>query len=138
MKIANTQYLALVQRILACCQLQVNKDDLLPDTICLLCNNNLELLSNFRNMCIQNEETQKLRLPGILNIKNEETILDDLIWEDEVVIDSTSNVCQLAVDDEINQSSISGKEFLVRDHSKQNALLIENDESVNTGKPIPL
>ncbi|XP_077288667.1 uncharacterized protein LOC143913033 isoform X2 [Arctopsyche grandis] len=119
----------LVQRILACCQLQVNRDDLLPDTICLLCKNNLGLLSNFRSICIQSEETQKLRLTEILNIKNEETILDDLIWEDEIGNNSTSNVCQPGVDDEINESesSNSGKQFLEGDYSKQNALLIEND-----------
>ncbi|XP_077283868.1 uncharacterized protein LOC143909656 [Arctopsyche grandis] len=116
----------LLQCILTSCQLQVNKDDLLPDTICLLCKNNLELLSNFRNICIQSEETQKLRLAESLDIKKEEIVLDDLIWQDDIDINSISNACQPAVDDEFNKSkSRNSGQVSLGDHLQQN----ENENS---------
>ncbi|XP_077302851.1 uncharacterized protein LOC143923177 [Arctopsyche grandis] len=74
----------LVRRILTCCQLQIERDDCLSNTICIPCKNNLELLSTFRNTCIQSDESQKLRLARYLNVKKEEIILDDLVWDDEI------------------------------------------------------
>ncbi|XP_077292630.1 uncharacterized protein LOC143915741 [Arctopsyche grandis] len=124
----------LVQCILTSYQSQANKDDMLPDTICFLCKNNLELLSNFKNTCIKSEETQKQKLAEILNIKTEEIILDDLIWEDEIGINSTSNVRRPAVDDEINKLELNnpGKEFSEGVHSKQNA---KKNSPILQGKP---
>ncbi|XP_077283846.1 uncharacterized protein LOC143909639 [Arctopsyche grandis] len=125
----------LVRRILTCCQLQVDIDDSLPDTICLLCRNNLRLLSSFKNICIQSEKTQKLRLAESSYLKKEEIILDDLIWEDDIDSNSTSNVCQPTVEDEINklESRNSDTVFFEADHSRQNATSIEN-ENILEGK----
>ncbi|XP_077283870.1 uncharacterized protein LOC143909658 [Arctopsyche grandis] len=109
----------LVQCILTSCQLQVDKYDLLPHTICLLCTTNLELLRDFRNICIQSEKTQKLRLAESLDIKIEEILLDDLIWQDDIGINSISNICQQVVDNEINKSeSRNSSQVSLEDHVK--------------------
>lgn len=59
--------------------------------ICLSCDNNLELFFGFRNVCIQSDQIQKSRLSDCLNIKTEEIILDDLIFQDDFDIDPISN-----------------------------------------------
>ncbi|XP_077302113.1 uncharacterized protein LOC143922652 [Arctopsyche grandis] len=73
----------LVQRIQKCCQMPVEKGDNLPDTICLVCVKNLELINTFRNVCIQSNETAKLRLVERVQIKTEEVLLEDFKWKDE-------------------------------------------------------
>ncbi|XP_077293756.1 uncharacterized protein LOC143916496 [Arctopsyche grandis] len=68
----------VAQLISACCQLTVKKNDMLPNMICLSCDNNLKLFSSFRDVCVRSEETLKTRL----DIKTEEVLLEDLVWED--------------------------------------------------------
>ncbi|XP_077294058.1 uncharacterized protein LOC143916716 isoform X2 [Arctopsyche grandis] len=82
----------LVQRIWTCCQLRVRKGDHLPDTICLSCLNNLELLDTFRNSCFRNDTTSRLELDKCLKVKPEEVLLEDLIWEDELGADWPPNI----------------------------------------------
>ncbi|XP_077294178.1 uncharacterized protein LOC143916806 [Arctopsyche grandis] len=90
----------LVQRIWTCCQLRVSrrhlpsvrKGDHLPDTICLSCLNNLELLDTFRNSCFRNDTTSRLELDKCLKVKPEEVLLEDLIWEDELGADWPPNI----------------------------------------------
>ncbi|XP_077287925.1 uncharacterized protein LOC143912517 [Arctopsyche grandis] len=93
----------LAQRIWSCCRLQVNKDDGLPDGICLPCVKNLELLSSFRSVCLQSDETSKRRSNQHSDIKIEEVFLDDVIWEDESSNDSPASVCNSPVNDELVQ-----------------------------------
>lgn len=71
----------------------------MPDTICIACENNLELLTSFRNICIQSFKTQKLRIADRLDIKTEEVILDDLIWEDEIGINPLPNICDSSINE---------------------------------------
>ncbi|XP_077297013.1 uncharacterized protein LOC143918818 [Arctopsyche grandis] len=73
----------LEQRIRTCCQIYVKKDDGLPDTVCLSCKTNLELLISFREACFRSYETSQLRLDDCLKIKTEEVLLEDVIWDDE-------------------------------------------------------
>lgn len=54
--------------------------------ICISCQNNLNLLSNFKNICIKSDETVKLRLTQCSDLKREEIILDDLVWQNEFVV----------------------------------------------------
>ncbi|XP_077297103.1 uncharacterized protein LOC143918886 isoform X2 [Arctopsyche grandis] len=49
----------LVQRIWTCCRLQIEKGNGLPDKICLSCVNNLEMISSFRNACLESVKTSK-------------------------------------------------------------------------------
>ncbi|XP_077298385.1 uncharacterized protein LOC143919755 [Arctopsyche grandis] len=81
--------LPVLQRIWTCCRLQVMRDDGLPDTICLSCHNNLELLNIFRNVCLQSDKASKLRLNQPLNIRTEQV----LIWGNNSSINSPLNVC---------------------------------------------
>ncbi|XP_077288670.1 uncharacterized protein LOC143913035 isoform X2 [Arctopsyche grandis] len=89
----------LAQRIRTCCRLLVKRDDGLPDAICLSCVNNLELLNSFRNDCLQSNEKSKLALNECLNVKTEEVLLEDLIWEDKSDVDSSPNACNDKVND---------------------------------------
>ncbi|XP_077287209.1 uncharacterized protein LOC143911979 [Arctopsyche grandis] len=73
----------------------VKKDDGMPDMICLSCENNLESLNTFRNVCLQSIETSKLRL----DIKTEEVFLEDLICEDESDVDSPTIACNFFVNE---------------------------------------
>ncbi|XP_077297381.1 uncharacterized protein LOC143919071 [Arctopsyche grandis] len=52
----------LEQRIRTCCQIQVQRGDGLPDTVCLSCKTNLELLISFRKACFRSYETSQLRI----------------------------------------------------------------------------
>ncbi|XP_077286545.1 uncharacterized protein LOC143911526 [Arctopsyche grandis] len=70
----------LEQRIRTCCQIQVERGDGLPDTVCLSCKTNLELLINFRKACFRSNETSQLRLNDCLKIKTEEVLLEDVVW----------------------------------------------------------
>ncbi|XP_077291751.1 uncharacterized protein LOC143915153 [Arctopsyche grandis] len=97
----------LVRRIWTCCQLQVGEDDGLPNTICASCDSNLKLLSSFRNVCIQSNETSKLRLNECLDIKPEEVLLEDLIWKDETDVNTITNVCNSHVDDKLSTQESS-------------------------------
>lgn len=67
--------------------MQVRKGDRLPDTICQSCVDNLELLDTFRNICLQSDKSSKMRSVESSDIKLEEILLEDLIWEDEVDVD---------------------------------------------------
>lgn len=61
---------------------QVEKDDGLPESICLSCESNLEVLNDFKKSCFQNDETVRQRLIKCVRIKVEEVLLDDLDWKD--------------------------------------------------------
>ncbi|XP_077300955.1 uncharacterized protein LOC143921499 [Arctopsyche grandis] len=82
----------LAESISSCCQLQVKKDDKLPDTICRSCNDNLELLISFRKVCHHSDEISKLKLSQLVDIKPEEVLLDDLLWENEADVNTPPNV----------------------------------------------
>ncbi|XP_077293831.1 uncharacterized protein LOC143916561 [Arctopsyche grandis] len=73
----------LVHQIWKCCQLQMKKGDGLPNTICASCETNLKFFTDFKTICIQNNDMLRRKLAESLNIKTEEIILDDLRWEDE-------------------------------------------------------
>ncbi|XP_077301009.1 uncharacterized protein LOC143921542 isoform X6 [Arctopsyche grandis] len=73
----------LEQRIRTCCQIQAKRSDGLPDTVCLSCKTNLELLISFRKACFRSNEKSQLRLDDCLKIKTEEVLLEDVIWDDE-------------------------------------------------------
>ncbi|XP_077288638.1 uncharacterized protein LOC143913014 isoform X2 [Arctopsyche grandis] len=109
----------LAQLIRTCCRLPVKRGDGLPDALCLSCINTLELLSSFRNDCLQSNETSKLALKECLNVKTEEVLLEDVIWEDESDVVSSPNVCN----DEVNDWKSNA---LNRNVSQQNIYLMEN------------
>ncbi|XP_077298298.1 uncharacterized protein LOC143919714 [Arctopsyche grandis] len=96
----------LAQRIWTFCRLQVKIDDGLSDIICLQCVRNLELFCNFRKVCLQSDETSKLRLNDCSNIKAEE----DITWENESGVNSTPNLCNSRVNGDINKSDSSALE----------------------------
>ncbi|XP_077298240.1 uncharacterized protein LOC143919682 [Arctopsyche grandis] len=96
----------LVQRILACCQLRVRKGDMLPDTICLSCVNNLELLNSFRNACHRSAETSRLKSDECLKIEPEEVLLDDLIWQNESKANLPPNISSSPDEDETRGGKI--------------------------------
>lgn len=106
--------------------MQVKADDGLPDSICLGCNKNLALFNTFRNFCLQNDRTLKLRLNKRLDIKSEEIFLDDLIWKNDLGDNLPQNVCDPLIDDDTNDLESSGLEEI---DSKQNIRLIENINS---------
>lgn len=47
--------------------------------MCWSCKTNLDLFTDFKNICLQNDKKARKRS----GIKVEEVILDDLVWEDE-------------------------------------------------------
>ncbi|XP_077300952.1 uncharacterized protein LOC143921496 [Arctopsyche grandis] len=100
----------LAQRISSCCQLQVKKDDRLPDKICRSCNNNLDLLISFRKVCHRSDEISKLKLNTCLNIKPEEVLLEDLIWENEFDVHSPLNVSNTPVNNVMSERESSTSE----------------------------
>ncbi|XP_077287621.1 uncharacterized protein LOC143912228 isoform X3 [Arctopsyche grandis] len=106
----------LVQRIRKCCQMSVEKGDNLPDTICLLCVKNLELFNTFRNVCIQSNETARLRLDECAQIKTEEVLLEDLTWKDETDVISSSNVWDSIVNNKTDDTEKNGEKFILCDY----------------------
>lgn len=80
--------------------MQVEKDDKLPNTICNSCDSNLKLLSIFRNVCLQSDESSKLKLDECFDIKPTEILLDDLIWDDEPGASSQLNFCKHEIHEE--------------------------------------
>ncbi|XP_077293770.1 zinc finger MYM-type protein 1-like [Arctopsyche grandis] len=104
--IHNSPY-SLLRHIWTSCQLQVKKDDQLPDMICLSCFNNLEALSSFRNDCLKSDKTSKLRLEARLPIKMEEVLLEDLTWEEEPSANSTPHVYNSPVDENLYGEKIT-------------------------------
>ncbi|XP_077297412.1 uncharacterized protein LOC143919099 [Arctopsyche grandis] len=91
----------LKQQIWSCCQLNVEKDDRLPNMICILCKYKLESFTTFRNVCIQSDET--LKSIEIFTIKSEEVILDDdSPVKDEFDDDSPMDTCDSATNYDFN------------------------------------
>ncbi|XP_077289463.1 uncharacterized protein LOC143913497 [Arctopsyche grandis] len=97
----------LVQRIWTCCRLRVRKGDDLPDTICLSCVNNLELLNSFRNACVQSNETSRVGSAEALDVKAEEVLLKDFMWENELGADLPPNISSSPDDGEIPRVKIT-------------------------------
>ncbi|XP_077289068.1 uncharacterized protein LOC143913261 [Arctopsyche grandis] len=81
---------SLANCIWSCCQLQVQKEDNLPASICSSCEFNLHFFVKFKDVCIRSDEILRSRLAGGLNIKTEEVVLEDLNWEEEFVNNSLS------------------------------------------------
>ncbi|XP_077297446.1 uncharacterized protein LOC143919129 isoform X2 [Arctopsyche grandis] len=81
--------------------LLVEKDDKLPNMICILCKYKLESFNTFRNVCIQSDET--LRSTEIVNIKSEEIHLDDLLVKDECDNDSPMDIHGSSANNNINE-----------------------------------
>ncbi|XP_077292126.1 uncharacterized protein LOC143915379 [Arctopsyche grandis] len=77
-----------LQQIWRCCQLQMKQDDSLPGAICLSCDCKLEFFTNFKNVCIQSDKNRRKKLST--DIKTEEVLLDDLIWEDNMICSRNS------------------------------------------------
>lgn len=91
--------------------------------ICLSCDNNLKLLDTFRNVCLQNDKTSKLRFNQSLEIKTEDIFLEDLVWEDE----SQPTTCKNSlVTNEVNEQVSSALE---RNDSEQDTHLFKNINS---------
>ncbi|XP_077288130.1 uncharacterized protein LOC143912703 [Arctopsyche grandis] len=87
----------LEQRIRTCCQIQVKRGDGLPDTVCLSCKTNLELLIGFRKACFRSNETSQLRLDDCSKIKTEEILLEDVIRDDEPSLPTIhQNNCEIS------------------------------------------
>ncbi|XP_077283862.1 uncharacterized protein LOC143909651 [Arctopsyche grandis] len=82
----------LVQRILTCCQLDIEKYDCLPNVICLLCMNSLESLSSFRNTCIQNDKSRRPKSVECSSTKRKEIISNDLVFKNDISLNSLPNV----------------------------------------------
>lgn len=78
------------------------KDDKLPDMVCLSCVNNLELLNSFRNGCLRSDKVSKLKSNEVLEVKPEEALLEDLIWEDESGTYLPPNVSSSPNDSEVS------------------------------------
>lgn len=106
--------------------LQINKSDGLPDTICRSCNKNLKLLISFRKVCLRSDEISKLKLNKCLNIKPEEVLLDDLVWETEFDGHSPSNVYNTSINAKTNESKLR---ISARTDSKTDIHLIGNKNS---------
>ncbi|XP_077297457.1 uncharacterized protein LOC143919139 [Arctopsyche grandis] len=97
----------LKQQIWSCCQLHVEKDDRLPNTICILCKYKIESFNTFRNVCIRSDETLKFRSTNCLKIKTEEVILDDLVWRDECVVNSPTDCPESSADYKVTKVEVS-------------------------------
>ncbi|XP_077300721.1 uncharacterized protein LOC143921347 [Arctopsyche grandis] len=78
----------LKQQILNTCRLNVHYDDSSPKSICASCESTLKLLSDFKNTCIQNDEISRHKLDECADVKTEEVMLEDIVWEDESNSDS--------------------------------------------------
>ncbi|XP_077300976.1 uncharacterized protein LOC143921521 isoform X2 [Arctopsyche grandis] len=102
----------LVQCIWTGCRLRVVKDDKLPDTICLSCVNNLELLDSFRNACFRSDTTSRMELDKCLKVKPEEVLLEDLNWDDELGADLPANISSSSDDGDIHRGKISSTEMM--------------------------
>ncbi|XP_077298899.1 uncharacterized protein LOC143920048 [Arctopsyche grandis] len=74
----------IAEQILYCCQIQVNEDDGLSESICLSCKSNLNFFTKFRDICKQNDDTIKQQYNGPSDIKTEEVMLEDLVWNEEM------------------------------------------------------
>lgn len=94
----------------------------MPDTICVPCNNSLNLFNRFKNICIRSNETLKLRLVDSLKIKKEEIVSSDFNWENRYGTNSLEKVCNPPLKEEGNEwkSNVSGEI-----DSKQNIYLLE-------------
>ncbi|XP_077297443.1 uncharacterized protein LOC143919127 isoform X2 [Arctopsyche grandis] len=96
----------------------VEKDDKLPNTICILCKYKLESFTTFRNVCIQSDET--LRLTEIVNIKSEEIDLDDLLVKDECDNDSPMDIHDSSANYNFNEcDSKLNIEFIGNENTSQ-------------------
>ncbi|XP_077284461.1 uncharacterized protein LOC143910002 [Arctopsyche grandis] len=80
------------ERIWSCCHIQVKRQDGLPDTICLSCESNLRLLTNFKKTCLQSEARQGSK--ECSDIKIEEILLDDFILPYSFNDDDDGNTSQ--------------------------------------------
>lgn len=56
----------------------------MPSIICLPCDSKLRSLSDFRDVCLQIEKIQKPKSIECVFIKTEETILDNVDFENEI------------------------------------------------------
>ncbi|XP_077298460.1 uncharacterized protein LOC143919801 [Arctopsyche grandis] len=104
----NPVSLELQERIWSCCRLQLTKHDTLPDSICSLCNSKVESLMDFKNICRQNDVKARKKMPKCLDIKVEEILLDNLVWEDER-FDTDSHLKKFPNDDYQKQSGNSNR-----------------------------
>ncbi|XP_077297370.1 uncharacterized protein LOC143919062 isoform X2 [Arctopsyche grandis] len=117
----------LKQQIWFCCQLHVEKDDRLPNMMCILCKYKLESFTTFRNVCIQSDES--LKSTEILNIKSEEVILDDLIVKDECDNNSLIDTFESAVNYDFDGCELNA--FEICDSEKNVGLIeIENTSQI--------
>lgn len=99
----------------------------MPNTICLSCMTNLELLTTFRKTCLQNNETSKLWLNNFSKIKTEEILLEDVTWNNEFIANSPLIVCNSSIKDNVDER---GSSALEPSDSKQTIQLIENVNSM--------
>lgn len=113
--------------------LQIDNDDCLPDVICLLCKNSLELFSSFRNICIQNDKAQRLKLIECLNIKRKEIITDNLLRKNDISLNSSPIVYTSFADNaDIERKLTALKEC----NSERNFHLIENKNDTKNSQVI--
>ncbi|XP_077290106.1 uncharacterized protein LOC143913922 isoform X1 [Arctopsyche grandis] len=86
---------SLLKRVQSCCRLYMKECEDVPDRICSLCESYLESLIDFKTICAKNDKIARLKLGKRSDVKVEETILDDLVWDDENyntnTIDSTED-----------------------------------------------
>ncbi|XP_077298986.1 uncharacterized protein LOC143920141 [Arctopsyche grandis] len=126
----SSESLELQERISNCCQLKVRKHDGLSHTMCLSCERNLTLFTQFKKICTQSDVKARQKSSKCLNIKLEEVLLDDLVWEDE----PESQLRNPPVDDEdsIMRPSSCNPEETTPDIGEP----LLNEENNDTSRPI--
>ncbi|XP_077300440.1 uncharacterized protein LOC143921150 isoform X2 [Arctopsyche grandis] len=118
----------LAERISTCCGLQVERDDGLPDIICISCEANLNRFTNFKNICIKNDKMVKHNLDHCLDFKCEEVILDDLIWQNELAYGhSSTSTFNSSVNNKDNDGELHALE---EETTGTNTLMYDNTEEL--------
>ncbi|XP_077300307.1 uncharacterized protein LOC143921063 [Arctopsyche grandis] len=118
---------SLVESIHNCSQLWIKKFKGMPNTICQSCNSNIKMFNSFKNACIRNDKISRAKAEG-KNVKSEEVILDDLVWENEsacIGLLSRNNVMVDIKCFEQQNSSLEGERLNI------NKLLVTNESTHN-------
>ncbi|XP_077299811.1 uncharacterized protein LOC143920745 isoform X1 [Arctopsyche grandis] len=123
---------SLVQCIWRCCQLQMEKCNGLPDTICIICKSNLELFIQFKNICKQSDEIIRNRLSRSSNFKVEVTHKNEIWTNEKDRVDIKVEQVILSDDDRTTDDrDDANKSFNVHDNPFLFKLLSQNTKTSN-------
>lgn len=89
------------------------------------------MFTDFKRICRESVEKAKRRSTQYLNIKVEEILLDDLVWEVDCVDSSGSRQCNLS---KYENSEIQSTDCNTEEKSTNNNKLSLNNGKENTGK----